>query len=62
MRKLKYRAENSPQAWFFLLPALIIIGVFSVFPLIRTFIMAFQKGTLNSLEFNGFKNFEVVLS
>ena len=36
MRKLKYRAENSPQAWFFLLPALIIIGVFSVFPLIRT--------------------------
>ena len=62
MKKFKYRAENSPQAWLFLLPALIIVGIFSVLPLIKTFIMAFQKGTLNNLQFNGFKNFEVVLS
>ena len=61
MRKLKYRAENSPQAWLFLLPALIIIGVFNVLPLIKTFIMSMQKGTLNNLEFNGFKNFQIVL-
>ncbi|RDY26308.1 sugar ABC transporter permease [Romboutsia weinsteinii] len=61
MRKLKYRAENSPQAWLFLLPALIIIGIFNVLPLIRTFIMSFQKGTLNNLVFNGFKNYEIVL-
>nr|WP_317331074.1 sugar ABC transporter permease [uncultured Romboutsia sp.] len=61
MRKLKYRAENSPQAWLFLLPALIIIGVFNVLPLIKTFIMSMQKGTLNNLQFNGFKNFNVVL-
>lgn len=61
MRKLKYRAENSPQAWLFLLPALIIIGIFNVLPLIKTFIMSMQKGTLNNLEFNGFKNFQVVL-
>lgn len=61
MRKLKYRAENSPQAWLFLLPALIIIGVFNVLPLIKTFIMSMQKGTLNNLQFNGFKNFQVVL-
>lgn len=61
MRKLKYRAENSPQAWLFLLPALIIIGVFNVLPLIKTFIMSMQKGTLNNLRFNGFKNFQVVL-
>ena len=46
MRKLKYRAENSPQAWLFLLPALIVIGIFNVLPLIKTFIMSFQKGTL----------------
>ena len=62
MKKFKYRAENSPQAWFFLLPALLVIGVFNVFPLIRTFIMSFQKGTLNSLEFNGLKNFSIVLT
>lgn len=61
MRKLKYRAENSQQAWLFLLPALIIIGVFNVLPLIKTFIMSMQKGTLNNLKFNGFKNFEIVL-
>ena len=62
MKRFKYRAENSPQAWLFLLPTLIIIGIFSVLPLMKTFIMAFQKGTLNNLEFNGFKNFQVVLS
>ena len=61
MKKLKYRAENSPQAWLFLLPALIIIGVFNVLPLIKTFIMSMQKGTLNNLQFNGFKNFQIVL-
>ena len=61
MRKLKYRAENSPQAWLFLLPALIVIGIFNVLPLIKTFIMSMQKGTLNNLEFNGFRNFSVVL-
>ena len=49
MKKLKYRAENSPQAWLYLLPALIIIGVFNVLPLIKTFIMSMQKGTLNNL-------------
>ena len=61
MKKFKYRAENSPQAWLFLMPALIIVGIFNVLPLIRTFIMSLQKGTLNNLTFNGFKNFEVVL-
>ena len=57
MRKLKYSAENSPQAWLFLLPALIIIGIFNVFPLFRTFIISFQKGTLNNLVYNGTRNY-----
>lgn len=61
MKKFKYRAENSPQAWLFLMPALVIVGIFNVLPLIKTFIMSFQKGTLNNLTFNGFRNFEVVL-
>ena len=62
MRRFKYRAENSPEAWLYLIPALIIIVIFSVVPLIKTFIISFQKGTLNSLEFNGIRNFQVVLS
>lgn len=61
MRRLKYRAENSPQAWLFLLPALVIIAIFNVYPLIQTFIMSFQKGSLNKLTFNGFQNFAIVL-
>lgn len=61
MKKLKYSAENSPQAWLFLLPALLIIIVFNVIPLIQTFIISFQKGTLNNLEFNGIRNYQIVL-
>ena len=61
MRKLKYRAENSPQAWLFLLPALVIIAIFNVYPLIQAFIMSFQKGSLNKLTFNGIQNFQIVL-
>ncbi|MGL5312636.1 MAG: carbohydrate ABC transporter permease [Peptostreptococcaceae bacterium] len=61
MKKLKYSAENSPQAWLFLLPALLVIIIFNVFPLIQTFILSFQKGTLNSLEFNGIRNYQIVL-
>ena len=62
MKKLKYSAENSPQAWLYLLPALIIILVFHVYPLIKTFIISFEKGTLNNLVFNGLKNYQIVLS
>ncbi len=61
MRKLKYSAENAPQAWLFLFPALLIVGIFNVFPLIRTFIVSFQKGTLNNLEFTGIQNYLVIL-
>lgn len=61
MRKLKYRAENSPQAWLFLLPALLIIAIFNVFPLIQTFKLSFFKGSLNNLIFNGFTNYQIVL-
>ncbi|MFM1583311.1 sugar ABC transporter permease [Helcococcus ovis] len=57
----KYRAENSPKAWLFLLPALVFIGIFNVMPLINTFIISFQRGTLNNPKFNGIKNFQIVL-
>lgn len=61
MKRFKYRAENSPQAWLFLLPSLIIIAIFNVLPLINTFIISLKKGTLNNSEWNGIKNFEIVL-
>ena len=61
MIKFKYRAENSPKAWLFLLPALSLVGLFNVLPLIKAFILSFQKGSLNNLEFNGIRNYEIVL-
>lgn len=63
MKKLfRYRAENSPRGWLFLAPALIFITIFNVTPLIRTFIIAFQKGTLNNPEFAGISNFQRVIT
>ncbi len=62
MKLFKYKAEHSPKAWLFLLPALISIVVFSIQPLFKTFIIAFQRGTLNNPEWAGLKNFEYVLN
>ena len=62
MKKIKYSAENAPQAWLYLLPALIIIVIFHVYPLIKIFIISFQKGTLNNLVFNGMRNYQIVLA
>lgn len=63
MKKLfRYRAENSPRGWLFLAPALIFITIFNVTPLIRTFVIAFQKGTLNNPEFAGISNFQRVIT
>ena len=62
MKKFKYRAESSPKAWLFLLPALFLVGLFNVLPLIKALIMSFQGGqTLNSMSFNGLLNYEIVL-
>ncbi len=61
-KRFKYSAENSPHAWLFLAPALIAIAIFSVYPLIRTFILSFQTGSLSRLKFSGLVNFKFVLN
>lgn len=61
MKKWKYSAENSNKAWLYLLPALIAIFVFSVYPLIRTFIMSLQSNDILNPEFVGLQNFPIVL-
>lgn len=58
----KYKAENSPKAWLFLLPALIFIILFNVYPLIRTFIMSLQSNSILNPQFVGIENFKFVLS
>ena len=57
----KYNPENQPKAWFFLLPSLGVILLFNIYPLIRSFWMSFQKGSLLKLQFTGLSNYQKVL-
>ncbi len=61
MKNFKYRAENSPKAWLYLLPALVFILIFNVYPLIRTFLMALESNSILNPEFVGIDNFIFVL-
>ena len=54
--------ENQTYAWLFLLPSILIIAIFNIYPLFRSLIMSFQKGSLLNQEFNGIKNYQMVLS
>lgn len=61
MFKKSYDPENQPKAWFFLLPSLVVIVVFSIYPLFRSFFMSFQKGSLINQQFAGMENYQKVL-
>lgn len=58
----KYNPSNQPKAWLFLLPSLAIILLFNIYPLIRSFIMSFQKGSLIRLRYAGLENYEKVIN
>ena len=58
----KYNPENQPKAWLFLLPSLGVILLFNIYPLIRSFWMSFQKGSLLKLQFTGLSNYQKVLA
>lgn len=62
MFKKAYDPENQPKAWFFLLPSLVIIVLFSIYPLFRSLAMSFQKGSLINQQFAGIENYQRVLS
>ena len=36
--------NNSKKAWLYLLPAILFLGVFMVYPLIDVFIYSFEEG------------------
>lgn len=56
-----YSSENQPKAWIFMLPALIIIGVFSVYPLIMAFYRSFFSRSITNPQFLAFDNYLRVL-
>ncbi|MGX7176239.1 carbohydrate ABC transporter permease [Enterococcus saigonensis] len=61
-KKNHYNPENQPKAWLFLLPSLVVIMIFSIYPLFRSLLMSFQKGTLINQEYAGVENYQKVLS
>ena len=61
-KKNHYNPENQPKAWLFLLPSLIVIMIFSIYPLFRSLFMRIKKGTLINQEYAGIENYQKVLS
>lgn len=72
MRPLRRRRSRTPLSWLrggglssllFALPMLLIFGVFAWFPIVRAFVMSFQKTNLvTDPTFVGFDNFAKVLN
>lgn len=58
----KYSSENQPKAWLYMLPALIIIGIFNVYPLIMSFYKSFFNKSITNPQFLGIQNYLRVLN
>ncbi len=59
------RLENQGKGWLYILPVLLLMAVFTFYPLVRSFIGAFQQaldGTTNTFEGYGLENFKYVLT
>lgn len=53
---------NQKRVWLFLLPTIVFVTFFSIWPIIRAFTMSFQKGSLINLEWTGFSNYQYIFS
>ncbi|CCI84271.1 sugar ABC transporter [Lactobacillus pasteurii DSM 23907 = CRBIP 24.76] len=52
--------QNQTKAWLFLLPTLILVTLFSIYPILRAFLMSLQSGSLISLQWTGFSNYQYI--
>ncbi|GAB2027118.1 carbohydrate ABC transporter permease [Lactovum odontotermitis] len=57
-----HNPENQKKAWIFLAPALILILIFSIYPLFRSFYMSFQSGFILNQHFAGLENYQKIFS
>lgn len=57
-----YNPDNQKRAWLFLLPALLVIILFNIYPLIKALLMSFQGGSLLRQRFVGIENYTQVIS
>ena len=49
---------NQKKAWLFLAPTIIFVTFFSIYPILRAFVMSFQSGSLINLSWSGLSNYQ----
>ena len=54
---LSMRGKQNATGWGFLAPAIILITLFSLYPMISALITSFQTGTGTNMKFCGFSNY-----
>lgn len=61
MKRKNYDPENQRKGWLFLLPSLLVILVFNIYPLLRSLYMSFQKGSLINQSYAGLENYQKIM-
>ena len=63
-RARKKKWKNSFRAWLLLLPSLIFLGIFTVYPIIQSLISSFYKDDLSTVQpvFTGLANYQALLT
>ena len=63
-RARKKKWKNSFRAWMLLLPSLIFLGIFTVYPIIQSLISSFYKDDLSTVQpvFTGLANYQALLT
>ena len=56
-KKMTLGQKHLITGWLYLLPAAILIFVFSFYPIVRAFIMSLEKGVGQRMTFTGFTNY-----
>ena len=54
---LSMRGKQNATGWGFLAPAMILIALFSLYPMISALITSFQTGTGTNMQFTGLSNY-----
>lgn len=52
--------QNQKKAWLYLAPTIIFVTFFSIYPILRAFVMSFQSGSLINLNWTGFSNYQYI--
>lgn len=52
--------QNQKKAWLYLAPTIIFVTFFSIYPILRAFVMSFQSGSLINLNWTGFNNYQYI--